>query len=107
MAIGARAQSAKTYLEKKFAEFENSNFAISPSYSMGNLFQKIIGSLEELIHHALFALRETTGQQSEGLSATNTAVAVVGVDQKFTVFEDEQVKPHVIKLFLFYYFLFN
>jgi len=76
MAIGARAQSAKTYLEKKYLEFENA-------------------SLDELVKHALFALRETAGQKSEGLTMQNTTVAVVGLDQEFVIHEDEKVQPFV------------
>merc|ERR1712137_1780 len=76
MAIGARAQSAKTYLEKKFEEFSDA-------------------SLDQLIHHGLFALRETSGQQSEGLTMKNTSVAVVGRDKKFTIIENEDVKPYL------------
>jgi len=51
--------------------------------------------LDELIKHALFALRETTGQRSEGLTAGNTSIAVVGIDQKFSIYEDDTVQPLV------------
>jgi len=79
MAIGARAQSAKTYLEKKFTEFEDA-------------------SLEELVKHALFALRETAGQRSEGLTAENTTIAIVGLDHPFVIYEDETVQPYLDNL---------
>lgn len=56
------------------------------------LFQ---ASLNDLVKHALFALRETAGQRSEGLTAGNTTIAVVGLDQKFAIYEDEAVQPYV------------
>jgi len=46
--IGARSQSAKTYLEKKFETFENA-------------------TLDELIKHGLTAIRETLGSATETL----------------------------------------
>eukprot|EP00762_Andalucia_godoyi_P002349 ANDGO_07588.mRNA.1 Proteasome subunit alpha type-1-B len=75
VAIGARSQSAKTYLEKNFDSFA----------SLGK---------EELVRHALLALRETTGDNVE-LTTKNTAVSIVGVDTAFTVFEDEGVEPFI------------
>lgn len=58
MAIGARSQSAKTYLERHFEEFADS-------------------SLDELIMHGLNALRDTL-QQDKELSTLNTSIATVG-----------------------------
>lgn len=46
MAIGARSQSARTYLEKHLSEFPNNN-------------------LDELIRHALRALRDTLPNEIE------------------------------------------
>ncbi|KDQ06250.1 hypothetical protein BOTBODRAFT_60704 [Botryobasidium botryosum FD-172 SS1] len=58
MSIGARSQSAKTYLEKHFEEFADC-------------------SLEELITHGLHALRESL-QQDKDLTIHNTSIGVVG-----------------------------
>lgn len=75
MAIGSRSQGAKTYLERKFEEF--------PPLS-----------LDELIKHALLALRETVSSSKDtDLSADNTDIAVVGKDTPFKIYADEQVKP--------------
>ena len=75
MAIGARSQSGRTYLEKHFESFENA-------------------SLDELIKHALLALRETlsTGQE---LSSANVAVGYVGRQGGFTLLEDDTITPYV------------
>jgi len=74
MAIGARSQSAKTYLEKKFETFEKA-------------------SLEELIRHGLTALRETL--QSESLTSKNCSVAIVGENQKFEILEGSKLQPYL------------
>jgi 20S proteasome subunit alpha 6 len=77
MAIGARSQSAKTYLEKHFEKFEEA-------------------SLEQLIVHGLKALRETIGSQDEvGLTSDNTSVAIVGLDQPFQMIEGSKLKPYL------------
>ncbi|WWC60768.1 uncharacterized protein I303_103344 [Kwoniella dejecticola CBS 10117] len=56
--IGARSQSAKTYLEKNFESFENA-------------------TLPELINHGLSALHDTL-QQDKHLSLQNTSIAIIG-----------------------------
>ncbi|WVO21015.1 uncharacterized protein IAS62_002317 [Cryptococcus decagattii] len=56
--IGARSQSAKTYLEK--------NYHLFPT-----------ASLEELINHGLSALHDTL-QQDKHLSSLNTSIAIIG-----------------------------
>ncbi|WRT67461.1 uncharacterized protein IL334_004433 [Kwoniella shivajii] len=56
--IGARSQSAKTYLETNFASFENATLA-------------------ELINHGLSALHDTL-QQDKHLSLANTSIAIIG-----------------------------
>ncbi|XP_071942529.1 proteasome subunit alpha type-1-like [Antedon mediterranea] len=71
MAIGARSQSARTYLEKYLNQFSDS-------------------TLEELVKHGLTALRDTLPNESE-LTTKNCSVAIVGKDQKFTVYEDDDV----------------
>jgi len=75
MAIGARSQSAKTYLEKNFDSFENA-------------------SLDELIKHSLLALRETT-QSSEGLTSKNCSVGIVGQNQLFEILEGSRLSVYL------------
>ncbi|KAK1228889.1 Proteasome subunit alpha type-6 [Marasmius sp. AFHP31] len=58
MSIGARSQSAKTYLEKHYESFSDC-------------------SLEELITHGLHALRETL-QQDKALNINNTSIGILG-----------------------------
>ena len=75
-AIGARSQSAKTYLEKNFTKFESC-------------------SLEELIKHALFAIRETTQSSSDGINAQNVSVAVVGEKKNFEILEGSALQQYL------------
>ncbi|ORY30031.1 20S proteasome subunit [Naematelia encephala] len=56
--IGARSQSAKTYLEKNFESFESADLAT-------------------LIQHGLSALHDTL-QQDKHLSTSNTSIAIIG-----------------------------
>ncbi|KIM67779.1 hypothetical protein SCLCIDRAFT_1070138 [Scleroderma citrinum Foug A] len=58
MSIGARSQSAKTYLEKHYKDFADC-------------------SVEELIKHGLHALRETL-QQDKELNINNTSIGIIG-----------------------------
>src|ERR1700722_3730903 len=58
MAIGARSQSARTYLEKHVGEFPDA-------------------SLDELIKHALRALRDTLPNEIE-LTTKNCSLGIVG-----------------------------
>jgi len=76
MAIGARSQSAKTYLEKHYPTFENA-------------------SLDELIKHGLTALRETTQSSSEGLTVKNCSVGIVGDHQTFTLIEGAKLATYL------------
>lgn len=71
MAIGARSQSGRTYLEKNMDTFTQSN-------------------LSELIKHGLLALRECLAPDSE-LSTKNVSIAIVGKDKPFSCFDDEHV----------------
>lgn len=71
-AIGARSQAAKTYLERNFNEFPNA-------------------TKEQLIQHALTALRDSLAQDKE-LTSANTTVAVVGANEKFTIYDDDDVE---------------
>jgi 20S proteasome subunit alpha 6 len=69
--IGARSQSARTYLEREFESFAKC-------------------TKEELVLHGLKALRECLPQEKE-LNTQNTTVAVVGRGDKFVVDDDEGV----------------
>ncbi|KRZ12351.1 Proteasome subunit alpha type-1 [Trichinella zimbabwensis] len=73
MAMGARSQSARTYLEKHLSEIANTN-------------------LDSLIEHALIALRETLPNELS-LSKKNTSLAVVGEGTPFIVYDDDAVEP--------------
>jgi len=72
--IGARSQSAKTYLEKHFTEFNDCE-------------------LDALVKHALMALKETV--QSGELNAKNCSVGIVGPDMNFRVLDGADVKPYI------------
>lgn len=91
MSIGARSQSAKTYLERKFEEFPEA-------------------SLEDLVLHGLYALRDTLPQNKD-LELDQVSVAVVGPGadadvnspearrgEKFRVVEGEELKPYMDRL---------
>lgn len=70
MAIGARSQSARTYLEKSVEEFEAAN-------------------LDDLLMHALKALRDTLPADSPtGLTLQNCSAAVLGIDVPFTILDE-------------------
>jgi len=75
MAIGARSQSARTYLEKCLEEFLDCD-------------------VDSLVAHGLRALRDTLPNEVD-LTNKNVSIAVVGVDKEFTVFEDEAVDPYL------------
>jgi len=78
--IGARSQSATTYLEKNFQSFENS-------------------SRDELIKHGLRALRECLTEKKnekdkepDTLDELNCSVGVVGEHEKFTILSAEELR---------------
>ncbi|GAV99461.1 20S proteasome subunit [Lentinula edodes] len=81
MSIGARSQSAKTYLEKHYESFADC-------------------SLEDLIKHGLHALRETL-QQDKDLNVNNTSIGIVGAPSvhenttgiSFRILEGETIQP--------------
>lgn len=85
MSIGARSQSAKTYLEKHYESFADC-------------------SLEDLIKHGLHALRETL-QQDKDLTVNNTSIGVVGPEGvhetsvpptgPFRILEGEVIQPYL------------
>jgi 20S proteasome subunit alpha 6 len=69
--IGARSQMARTYLERHLDEFEGS-------------------SRQELIKHALRALKESLSQDKE-LTVDNTSVGISGVGEDFVHLEGQDV----------------
>ncbi len=77
MAIGARSQASKTYLEKTFETFPNAPLA-------------------ELCRHALLSLREACAEGE--LTAKNVSLAFVGKGQAFTMLEDAQLQPYLAAL---------
>ena len=89
VSIGARSQSAKTYLEKHFESFADCTYRtpscfpilaiILPTCASGPRFfgRTFAGSLEELIRHGLHALRETL-QQDKELTTNNTSIGILG-----------------------------
>jgi len=70
-AIGARSQMARTYLERNLDEFENS-------------------SREELVKHALRALKESLSQEKE-LTVDNTSLGIAGLDENFGLYEGQDI----------------
>ncbi|KAJ3797500.1 nucleophile aminohydrolase [Lentinula aff. detonsa] len=99
MSIGARSQSAKTYLEKHYESFADctSHTKFLPRI---NTHPFDSGSLEDLIKHGLHALRETL-QQDKDLNVNNTSIGIVGapsVHEKttnvsFRILEGETIQP--------------
>lgn len=75
MAIGARSQSARTYLEKYLDQFLNCN-------------------LEELVKHGLRALRDTLPQEVN-LTTKNCSLGIVGKDTNFTIYDDDKVAAYL------------
>merc|ERR1711981_323665 len=73
MAIGARSQSARTYLEKNFDEFLTSD-------------------LETLVAHGLRALRDTLPNEVD-LTNKNVSISIVGKDTPFKIYENATVDP--------------
>lgn len=71
MAIGARSQSARTYLEKNIDSFPDCD-------------------RNQLIRHSLLALRECLPNDVE-LSTKNVSLAIVGKNAPFTTYDDDEV----------------
>jgi 20S proteasome subunit alpha 6 len=69
--IGARSQMARTYLERHLEEFDGA-------------------SREELIKHALRALKESLSQDKE-LTVDNTSVGIGGIGENFALYEGQDV----------------
>jgi len=73
MAIGARSQAARTYLEKFLDTFADCE-------------------LDELVKHGLRALRDTLPNEVD-LTDKNVSVAIVGKGHNFTIYDDSTVEP--------------
>nr|XP_055191852.1 proteasome subunit alpha type-1-like [Nyctereutes procyonoides] len=73
MSIGARSQSARTYLEGHMSGFMECN-------------------LNELVKHGLRALRETLPTEQD-LTTKNVSIGIVGKDLEFTIYDDDDVSP--------------
>ncbi|GAA5894145.1 proteasome core particle subunit alpha 6 [Sporobolomyces salmoneus] len=84
MSIGARSQSAKTYLETHYSSFPSS-------------------TLDELIRHGLNALRDTL-QQDKELTIENTSIGIVGLGRpqepqtQSDIKKEEGVESDVVKI---------
>ncbi|KAK1057426.1 Proteasome subunit alpha type-6 [Friedmanniomyces endolithicus] len=70
-AIGARSQMARTYLERGLEEFEGCG-------------------REELVRHALRALKDSLSQDKE-LTVENTSLGVSGVGEDFRMYEGHEI----------------
>lgn len=75
MSIGARSQSARTYLEKFLDEFQDCD-------------------LDALVAHGLRALRDCLPNEVD-LTNKNVTISVVGTDREFTIYEDESVDTYL------------
>uniref|UniRef100_A0A4W3IUC2 Proteasome subunit alpha type-1 n=1 Tax=Callorhinchus milii TaxID=7868 RepID=A0A4W3IUC2_CALMI len=73
MSIGARSQSARTYLERQMDHFQDCN-------------------LNELVRHGLRALRETLPTEQD-LTTKNVSIGIVGKEMDFTIYDDDDVAP--------------
>lgn len=69
--IGARSQMARTYLERNLDEFEDC-------------------SREELVKHALKALKESLSADKE-LTLDNTSLGISGIGENFKLYEGQEV----------------
>lgn len=77
-AIGARSQSARTYLEKHYESFAEA-------------------STDELIVHALQALVGCVSGDDE-LTKDNGTIAILGVGQNYTLLEGDELQPYLDRL---------
>jgi len=76
--IGARSQSARTYLERHLDVFPTA-------------------STDQLIEHALLALRDTLPAE-DNLTKKNTTIAIVGKGQPFKMLDDDVVQPFLDRI---------
>lgn len=73
--IGARSQMARTYLERNLDQFPDC-------------------SRDELIKHALRALKESLSQDKE-LTVDNTSLGIAGLDENFQLHEGQAVAHYL------------
>lgn len=78
MAIGARSQGARTYLEKHLHEFLGSD-------------------LDELIKHGLRALRDTLPNELD-LSIKNVSIGIVGRSQEFDILDEDKTSRYLTEI---------
>jgi 20S proteasome subunit alpha 6 len=76
--IGARSQSARTYLEDHLPEFDRSN-------------------LDELILHSLAALRKSASDEGE-VKPSSVEIGVVGLNKQFTLLSEDEIGSYLEKL---------
>ncbi|KAG0500237.1 hypothetical protein HPP92_000309, partial [Vanilla planifolia] len=76
-AIGSRSQAAKTFLERRFDNYNNC-------------------SREELIKDGLFAIKETL--QGEKLASSICTVAIVGVGEPFHIIDQQTIEQAIESL---------
>jgi 20S proteasome subunit alpha 6 len=69
--IGARSQMARTYLERNLDEFMGSD-------------------REQLIKHALLALKDSLSQDKE-LTVDNTSIGIAGIGEDFKLYEGAEI----------------
>uniref|UniRef100_A0AC35UB07 Proteasome subunit alpha type n=1 Tax=Rhabditophanes sp. KR3021 TaxID=114890 RepID=A0AC35UB07_9BILA len=74
-AIGARSQSARTYLERHLDEFATA-------------------TPEKLVYHALMALRDSLPAE-DNLNKKNTSISIVGKGQTFKIMDNDDVVPYL------------
>lgn len=75
MAIGARAQSGKTYLEKHTASFGGCN-------------------VDELVKHGIKAIAGCV-QSDKTLDSSNLSIVVVGPNGQYTLYDGEATQPYL------------
>ncbi len=84
MAIGARAQSAKTYLDRHYKKNDEKGI---PGFA--NL------EADELIKHALKALQGCVHGDGKSLDAQCAQVAIVSRGQPFTIYDGASIAPYI------------
>jgi 20S proteasome subunit alpha 6 len=76
--IGARSQSARTYLEDHLGQFPHS-------------------SLDELIFHSLSALKKSASDEGE-VKPNSVEIAFVGRNSQFTILKEDQIASYLDRL---------
>jgi 20S proteasome subunit alpha 6 len=76
--IGARSQSARTYLEDNLGQFTQS-------------------TLEELVLHSLAALKKSASEEGE-VKAGSIEVGIVGKNRPFSILKENEIAEYLTKL---------